>query len=287
MSILLTPNTRAVIQGITGRIGSVQAKWMLEAGTNIVAGVTPGRGGQEVLGVPVYDMVWETVEKHGANATVIFAPAPFTKNAVLEAIAAGVKLVVAVPEHVPVADAMEMREKAKAAGVILLGPTTPGIISPGIGKLGIMPANMFKRGRIGVISRSGTLSYEAAGYLNDAGLGESTVLGIGGDPVIGADIADYLQAFEADAETDAVVLVGEIGGAAEEAAAPFIKSMTKPVVAYIAGRSAPPGRRMGHAGAIIQRGVGTVASKTEALTGAGAMVAKSLAEVPQLLRKML
>ncbi|MGI6574859.1 MAG: succinate--CoA ligase subunit alpha [bacterium] len=287
MSILLTPNTRAVIQGITGRIGSVQAKWMLEAGTNIVAGVTPGRGGQEVLGVPVYDTVWETVEKHGANATVIFAPAPFTKNAVLEAIAAGVKLVVAVPEHVPVADAMEMREKAKAAGVILLGPTTPGIISPGIGKLGIMPANMFKRGRIGVISRSGTLSYEAAGYLNDAGLGESTVLGIGGDPVIGADIADYLQAFEADAETDAVVLVGEIGGAAEEAAAPFIKSMTKPVVAYIAGRSAPPGRRMGHAGAIIQRGVGTVASKTEALTGAGAMVAKSLAEVPQLLRKML
>lgn len=287
MSILLTKDTVAIVQGITGRVGSIQTKWMLEYGTKIVAGVTPGRKGEEVYGVPVYDDVLETVEKYGVNATVIFAPAAFLKNAVFEALDAGIKLVVAVPEHTPVADAIEMREMAKKKGAYLLGPTTPGVISPGIGKLGIMPGNMFSKGRIGVISRSGTLSYEAAGYLNDAGLGESTVVGIGADPVIGMDIPDILKMFDEDEGTDAVVMVGEIGGTAEEEAATFIKQMKKPVVAYIAGRMSPPGKRMGHAGAIIQGGAGTAESKTEALRAAGASVAFKLHEVPKILKKIL
>ncbi len=287
MSILLDADTRAVVQGMTGRIGRVQTKWMLEYGTNIVAGVTPGRGGEEVLGVPVYDDVVEAVEKHGANASVIFAPAPYAKAAVFEALEAGIKLVVAVPEHVPVADAMEMREKAKTFGAWLLGPTTPGVISPGIGKLGIMPANMFAPGNVGVISRSGTLSYEVAGQLKEAGFGQSTVVGIGGDPVIGVDLQDILEAFEADPDTQAVVIVGEIGGAIEEEAAPFIRQMRKPVVAYIAGRSAPPGRRMGHAGAIVVRGIGTVESKTEALLEAGAIMANWVSEIPALVRRAI
>ncbi|BCV24513.1 succinate--CoA ligase subunit alpha [Gelria sp. Kuro-4] len=287
MSILLTEETRAIVQGATGRIGQVQVRWMLEYGTNIVAGVTPGQGGAVVHGVPVYDNVAEAVEKEGADATVLFVPAPYTKDAVLEAIAAGIRLVVAVPEHVPVHDAMAMRRAAREAGVWLLGPNTPGIISPGIGKLGIMPGNMFKPGRIGIISRSGTLAYEVAGYVNEAGYGESTLLGIGGDPVIGPDIPDILAAFEKDPGTDAVVLVGEIGGSAEEEAAPFIARMQKPVVAYIAGRSAPPGRRMGHAGAIIRAGQGTVQDKTRALSAAGAAVATAIAEVPRLLGQRL
>lgn len=287
MSILLTENTKAIIQGITGKVGSAQAKWMLEYGTKLVAGVTPGRKGQNVYGLPVYDDVLETVEKHGANATVIFAPAAYTKSAVFEALEAGIKLVIVVPEHVPVADAIEMREAAKAKGAYLLGPTTPGVISPGIGKLGIMPGNMFKQGRIGVISRSGTLSYEAAGYLNDAGMGESTVVGIGADPVIGMDLPDLLQLFDEDEGTDAVVIVGEIGGTAEEEAAPFIQKMKKPVVAYIAGRMSPPGKRMGHAGAIIQGGAGTAESKNEALTKVGAAVAFNLLDMPVLLKKAL
>lgn len=287
MSILLTEDTRAIIQGITGKVGSAQAKWMLEYGTKLVAGVTPGRKGQDVYGIPVYDDVLETVEKQGANATVIFAPAAYTKSAVFEALEAGIKLIIVVPEYVPVADAMEMREAAKARGAYLLGPTTPGVISPGIGKLGIMPGNMFAQGRIGVISRSGTLSYETAGYINDAGLGESTVVGIGADPVIGLDLPDLLKLFDEDEGTDAVVIVGEIGGTAEEEAASFIKTMKKPVVAYIAGRMSPPGKRMGHAGAIIQGGAGTAESKNEALTKAGAGVAFNLLDVPKLLKKAL
>lgn len=287
MSILLTTETRAIVQGATGRIGQKQTSWMLEYGTNIVAGVTPGQGGKMVHGVPVYDTVEEAVEKHNANASVLFVPAPFTKDAVLESIAMGIKLIVAVPEHVPIHDAMIMRRKAKEKGVWLLGPNTPGIITPGVGKLGIMPGNMFQPGRIGIISRSGTLAYEVAGYVNEAGYGESTLLGIGGDPVIGPDIPDILAQYEQDPDTDAVVLVGEIGGSAEEEAAPFIQGMKKPVIAYFAGKSAPAGRRMGHAGAIISAGHGTVADKTKALTAVGAKVAERIADIPKLLHSVL
>ncbi|MGI6096806.1 MAG: succinate--CoA ligase subunit alpha [Dethiobacteria bacterium] len=288
MSILLTKETRAIVQGVTGRIGSVQTKWMLEYGTNLVAGVTPGRGGEEVHGLPVYDDVYEAVEKHQANATVLFVPAPFTRDAVLEAIDAGIKLIVAVPEHVPVHDVLVMKKEAEKHGAWLLGPNTPGIISPGIGKLGIMPGNMFVEGKIGIISRSGTLSYEIAGLLNEAGYGQSSLVGVGGDPVVGTRMVKILREFEADPQTEAVVIVGEIGGTAEEEAAEFIKVMSKPVVGYIAGRTAPPGRRMGHAGAIISKeGQGTVESKAKALTAAGAPVANKPTEVVELLKERL
>lgn len=288
MSILVTEETRAIIQGITGRIGSVQARWMVEYGTNLVAGVTPGRGGEEVHGVPVYDDVYETVAKHGANATVLFVPAPFAMDAVLEAIDAGIKLVVAVPEYIPVHDLLKMKREAERRGACLLGPNTPGVISPGIGKLGIMPGNMFVRGRIGIISRSGTLSYEIAGLLNEAGFGQSTLVGVGGDSVVGTRIIEVLRKFEADPETDAVVVVGEIGGSAEEEAAEFVGKMSKPVIAYIAGQTAPPGRRMGHAGAIIgKEGQGTVESKVKAFEEAGAAVAVRPDEVVVLLKVRL
>lgn len=286
MSILLTNDTRAIIQGITGRIGSIQAMWMKKYGTNIVAGVTPGNGGTEVEGIPVYDDVFETVEKHQANASVIFVPAPFAKDAVLEAIDAGIKLIVCVPEHIPVNDTLIMRSKAQEKGVILIGPNTPGIISPGIGKLGIMPANMFNKGRIGLLSRSGTLSYEVAGYINAAGYGQSTMIGIGGDPIRGADISVYLQQFDEDPDTDIVVLVGEIGGSVEEDAANYAKNMKKPVIAFIAGKNAPEGKKMGHAGAIIDGKQGTVKSKVKALKEAGVIVADRIAEIPELINKL-
>lgn len=283
MSIYLTNETRAIIQGGTGRIGQVQLRWMLGCGTKIVAAVTPGRGGETVEGIPVYDSALQTVRECGANASVLFVPAALLRDAVAESIEAGMKLIVAVPEHVPVHDTMELRRLAHEKGATLLGPNSPGIISPGIGKLGIMPANLFKPGRIGLISRSGTLAYEVAGHVNEAGMGESTLVGIGGDPVIGTDIPDILEAFEADPGTDAVVMIGEIGGSAEEKAVPAIARMIKPVVVYIAGRSAPAGRTMGHAGAIIRGGEGTAQSKLDALAGAGAKVAKSIAEIPGLL----
>ena len=284
MSIYLTKDTRAIVQGGTGRIGQIQLRWMLDCATRLVAAVTPGRGGELVEGLPVYDCVCEAVKEQGANASVLFVPAPLLKDAVLESIEAGMKLIVAVPEHVPVHDSMELRRVAKANGVTLLGPNTPGIISPGIGKLGIMPANLFTPGRIGMISRSGTLAYEVAGHVNEMGLGQSTLLGIGGDPVIGIDIPDILRDFESDPDTDAVVIIGEIGGSAEEEAAPVIKSMKKPVLVYIAGRSAPAGRTMGHAGAIIRGAEGTVESKIRVLEEAGAKVALSIAQIPELLR---
>ncbi len=288
MSILLTTETRAIVQGITGRIGNVQARWMKEYGTNLVAGVTPGRGGETVEGLPVYDDVYAAVEKEGANATVLFVPAPFTRDAVLEAIDAGIQLIVSVPEHVPVHDTMKMKRAAEKKGAWLLGPNTPGIISPGVGKLGIMPGNMFTPGRIGIISRSGTLAYEIAGLLNEIGLGQSTLVGIGGDPVIGTPMVRILEEFENDRETDAVVVIGEIGGSAEEESALYIKEMKKPVVAYVAGRTAPKGRRMGHAGAIISKdGRGTVESKIEAFKAAGAGVAFKPSEVAGILKKLL
>ncbi len=287
MSIFLSEDTKAIVQGISGRIGRVQTKWMLECGTNLVAGVTPGRGSETVEGLPVYDCVAEAVERHGANATVIFVPAPFAKDAVMEAVDAGIKLVVAVPEHVPVHDAIELRRAARAHGVVMLGPNTPGVISPGIGKLGIMPANMFKKGRIGIISRSGTLSYEVAGHINEMGYGESTLVGIGGDPVVGMELSDVLREFERDKNTDAVIVVGEIGGSAEERAAGYIKQMNKPVVAFITGRTAPEGKTMGHAGAIIRGGEGTASSKVKVLSEAGALVASRIRDIPELLKKAL
>ena len=287
MSIFLTKETRAVVQGATGRIGRAQVRWSLQCGTNIVAGITPGRGGETVEELPVYDCVFEAVREHGANASVLFVPAALLKDAVLESIDAGIRLVVAIPEHVPVHDTMEIRRAARASGTVLLGPNTPGIISPGIGKLGIMPANLFAKGRVGLISRSGTLAYEVAGHVNEAGMGESTLVGIGGDPVIGVDIPDILRAFEEDPDTDAVVMIGEIGGSAEEEAASTIRGMSKPVLVYIAGRTAPEGRTMGHAGAIIRGEEGTAASKMKILRDAGAMVAPTIAGIPSLLSEAM
>lgn len=288
MSILLDNETRAVVQGITGRIGSIQTGWMLEYGTKLVAGVTPGRGGETVQGLSVYDDVYEAVEKHAANATVLFVPAPFLRDAVLEAIDAGIKLIVAIPEHVPLHDVLQMKSAAEKSGAWLLGPNTPGIISPGIGKLGIMPGNMFTEGKIGIISRSGTLSYEMAGLLNESGYGQSTMVGVGGDPVVGSRMIKILQEFEADPETEAIIIVGEIGGSSEEEAAEFIKEMKKPVIAYLAGRTAPSGRRMGHAGAIIKKkGQGTVENKIQVFKKAGAMIASKPSDVAGLIKECL
>jgi len=287
MSILLDENTRGIVQGITGRIGRVQTKWMLEYGTKLVAGVTPGKGGQRVEGLPVYNTVREAVEKHGANASVIFVPAPFAKEAALEAIEASLKLVVIITEFMPIHDTMEIKRRAKLAGVRVLGPNCPGLLTPGVGKLGIMPGNLFTAGPIGIVGRSATLSYEIAGMLTEAGLGQSTAVGIGGDPVMCTSFLDVLELFEADEHTAAVVMIGEIGGTAEEEAAAFIGRMSKPVVAFIAGRAAPPGKRLGHAGAIIRSGEGTAEAKIAALADAGAAIAESPSQVLSLLKEMV
>ena len=286
MSILLNRETRVLVQGITGRAGRDQAHWMLDYGTKVVAGVTPGRGGEEVEGIPVYDTVAEAVREQKAEASVFFVPAPAVKNAALETIEAGIKLIVVVTEHVPVHDVMEMRSYARNRGVRLLGPTSPGIITPGEAKIGIMPGNMFRPGRIGIISRSGTLSYEVSVDLAAAGLGQSTAVGIGADPVVFTSMTELLELFENDPATDQVVIIGEVGGTQEEKAAEFIgRRMTKPVVAYIAGRQAPEGKRMGHAGAIIQGGLGTPQSKVNALRQAGVPVADYPLEVVELIQK--
>lgn len=279
MSVLLNDHTRVLVQGITGRIGSVQTHWMLEYGTKVVGGVTPGKGGATVEGVPVFDGVAEAVNATGANASVFFVPAAFVLDAFYETVDAGVKLIVVVPEHVPVHDVMRMRAYARSKGVFALGPTTPGILTPGKGKMGIMPASLFAPGRVGIISRSGTLSYEFAGILSMKKVGQSTVVGMGADPVVLNNLPDILQLFEEDPETDAVVIVGEVGGEQEERAADYIRTrMTKPVAAYIAGRFSPQGKRMGHAGAIVRGSAGTAESKIEALTAAGARVLKSPVE---------
>jgi len=286
MSILLDRETRVLVQGITGRTGRAQAHWMLEYGTKIVAGVTPGRGGEEVEGIPVHNTVAEAVREQKAEASVFFVPAPAVKNAAFETIGAGIKLIVVVTEHVPVHDVMEIRSYARSRGVRLLGPTSPGIITPGEAKIGIMPGNMFRPGRIGVISRSGTLSYEISVDLLAAGLGQSTVVGIGADPVVFTSMTELLELFESDPNTDQVVIIGEVGGTQEEKAAEFIaRRMTKPVVAYIAGHQAPEGKRMGHAGAIIQGGLGTPQSKVNALRQTGVPVADYPQEVVQLIQK--
>ena len=288
MSILLDRTTRVLVQGITGRVGQAQTRWMLDYGTNIVAGVTPGRGGQQVEGVPVFDSVGEAVRERGAEASVFFIPPAFVKDSVYETVEAGTRLIVVVTEHVPIHDAMEIKEYAHNRGVRVIGPTSPGIITPGQAKMGIMPGNMFAPGRIGVISRSGTLSYEMSADLMAAGLGQSTVVGMGADPVVFTDLPDLLTLFEADTGTDAVVVVGEVGGVQEERAAEFIATkMHKPVVAYIAGRNAPEGKRMGHAGAIIQGGLGTPQSKLEAFRKAGVPVADYPMQVVELIKRAL
>jgi len=289
MSILLNKHTRVLVQGITGKIGQAQTKWMKEYGTNIVAGVTPGRGGASVEGVPVFDGVAEAVKETGAEASVFFVPARAVKDTVFETLEAGIKLVVVVTEHVPVHDTMEMRAEAQKVGATLLGPTTPGILTVGEAKMGIIPGNLFPKvgGRAGVISRSGTLAYEVGGILDKAGTAHSTVVGMGADPVVLNDLADILKFCAADPGTDFVTIVGEVGGIQEELAADYIaKDFKKPVIAYIAGRNTPEGKRMGHAGAIVQRGMGSVQSKVAALEKAGALIAKTPAEIGEVARKL-
>jgi succinyl-CoA synthetase alpha subunit len=276
MGILIDDKTRVIVQGITGRVGAVQTHWMLDYGTRVVGGVTPGKGGATVEGLPVFDNVEQAVKETGANASVFFVPAPFVLDAFLETIDAGVKLIVVVPEHIPVNEVMKMRGYAIAKGVFALGPTTPGILVPGKGKIGIMPASLFAPGRVGIISRSGTLSYEFAGILSESRVGQSAVVGMGADPVVLTNLTDILGLFEADPDTDGVIIVGEVGGEQEERAALFIREeMTKPVAAYIGGRCSPPGKRMGHAGAIVRGSTGTVDGKQAALRWAGAEVLES------------
>jgi succinyl-CoA synthetase alpha subunit len=286
-SNFLNKGTRAIVQGITGKVGQAQTRWMLASGTPLVAGVTPGRGGQVVEGLPVYDTVEEAVVEQGANASVIFVPALVARPAVLEALEAGVKLVVIVTEHIPLRDTMEIKRRSKLAGAVVIGPNCPGIFVPGVGKLGIMPQSIFRRGKIGVVGRSGTLSYEVIANLTDAGLGETIAIGIGGDPVVCTEFTEVLLHLEEDEETEGVALIGEIGGGAEERAAAFISHMSKPVVALIAGRSAPPGKRFGHAGAIIQAGVGSAQQKMDCLQQAGVAIAESPAQIPDLLKARL
>ncbi len=289
MSILVDENTRVVVQGITGGEGTFHTQQMLAYGTKVVAGVTPDKGGQLWEGkIPVYNTVHEAVQKEGANASVIFVPAAFSADAIMEAADAGLDLVVCITEGIPTADMLKVYEFLRGRKTRLVGPNCPGVISPGKCKLGIMPAAIHKQGRVGVVSRSGTLTYEAVWQLTSLGIGQSTCIGIGGDPIIGTTFVDALRLFEEDAETDAVVLIGEIGGTAEEEAAAFVKAgMSKPVVSFIAGRTAPPGRRMGHAGAIIAGGKGTAAEKIAALRDAGVTVCDSPATIGETVAKVL
>lgn len=287
MAIIIDKNTRVLVQGITGNQGSFHTRQMLAYGSNIVAGVSPGKAGQEVHGVPVFDTVSQAVEAVQPTASIIFIPAALVKDAAFEAIDAGLKTVVIITEHVPLQDEMEIMAFARERGTTVVGPNTFGVISPGQCKMGIMPNQIFLPGKVGVVARSGTLSYEIVYNLTGQGMGQSTVVGLGGDRVVGLSFVEVLQMLEADLETEAVILVGEIGGNAEEVAAEYIKTMTKPVVAFLAGKSAPPGKRMGHAGAIVERGKGTFASKVEALTAAGALVAELPWQVPELLNQAL
>lgn len=275
------------MQGITGNQGSFHTRQMLDYGTRVVAGVSPGKGGEAVHGVPVHETVKEVLDSHLANLSVVFVPAPFARDAAFEAIDAGLETVVLITEHIPVHDAMAIMAFANERGTTVIGPNTYGICTPGKCKAGIPPNTIFQPGSVGVVARSGTLSYEIVDAISRSGLGESTVIGIGGDRVIGLTFTDVLKRFEKDEATRAVVLVGEIGGTAEEEAAELIKTMSKPVIAYIAGRSAPPGKRMGHAGAIIERGRGTYESKVKALEAAGALIAPMPWEVTALVREAI
>ena len=288
MSILIDRNTRVLCQGITGRAGQFHAKHCLAYGTQIVGGVTPGRGGQTVEGVPVFDTVAEAVERTGAEATMIFVPPPFAADAILEAVEAGVPLIVAITEGIPVLDMVRVMPEVRRSRSRLIGPNCPGVITAEECKIGIMPGYIHRRGPIGVISRSGTLTYEAVWQLTGVGLGQSTCIGLGGDPIVGSSFVDLLRMFEDDPKTEGVLLIGEIGGMAEEDAAAFVaEHFTKPVAAFIAGRTAPPGKRMGHAGAIIAGGKGTAAEKIATLESAGISVAQSPAEMGETMKQAM
>ncbi len=280
MSILVNKETRLVVQGITGREGTFHTRQMKDYGTNVVAGVTPNKGGTVHEGTPVFDTVAQAVAATGANVSVIYVPPAFGADAIMEAAEAGIGLIVCITEGIPTVDMMRAFDFVKKRGARLIGPNCPGVITPGECKVGIMPAHIHRPGRIGVVSRSGTLTYEAVHQLTQLGLGQSTCVGIGGDPIIGLRFVDVLRLFQADPDTDAVVMIGEIGGTDEETAATFVKQeMTKPVIGFVAGRTAPPGRRMGHAGAIIAGGKGTAAEKMEAMRAAGMHVVESPADI--------
>jgi len=288
MSIFINRKTRLIVQGITGRDGSFHAEQMKKYGTKVVGGVTPGKGGTKVAGIPVFDTVEEAVAKTKANSSVIYVPPPFAVDAIFEAVAAGIKLVVCITEGVPANDMMKVYPFVQQNGARLIGPNCPGLISVGQAKVGIMPSNIVKKGSVGVVSRSGTLTYEAIWALTEAGMGQTTCIGIGGDQVIGTNFIDCLEAFQADPSTKSIVMIGEIGGSDEEMAAQFIKkNVTKPVVSFIAGQTAPPGKRMGHAGAIIAGGSGTAADKIAALNKVGVPVAGSPTEIPAVLKELI
>lgn len=289
MGILVNKDTKVIVQGITGRQGQFHTKLMLEYGTKIVAGITPGKGGTEVQGIPVYDTVAEAVHEHKANASIIFVPAPLAASAALEALEGGIKVIVIITEHIPVRDTIKVVSYAKHLGATIIGPNTPGIITPGECKIGIMPHHVFKPGNVGIVSRSGTLSYEIAASLTRSGIGQSTCIGIGGDPIVGMNFVDVLRLFEEDPHTEAVVIVGEVGGNLEEVAAEYIvkEGYSKPVVAFIAGRHVPPEKRMGHAGAIVMGRTGSAESKINALKKAGVEVAQKPSDIAVLLQKLL
>lgn len=280
MSILLSKNTRVICQGFTGSQGTFHSEQAIQYGTKMVGGVTPGKGGQTHLGLPVFNTVKDAVTNTGAEASVIYVPAPFCKDSILEAAFAGIKLIVCITEGIPTLDMLDVKVKCDELGVRLIGPNCPGVITPGESKIGIMPGNIHKRGKVGIVSRSGTLTYEAVKQTTDYGFGQSTCVGIGGDPIPGSNFIDILALFEQDDQTEAIVMIGEIGGTAEEEAAAYIKAyVTKPVVSYIAGVTAPAGKRMGHAGAIISGGKGTADEKFAALQDAGVKTVRSLADI--------
>ena len=288
MSILVNSETRLLVQGITGREGEFHSRAMLDYGTNIVAGVTPGKGGQSAVDgrVPVYDTVADGVTQTGANAACIFVPAPFAPDAILEAADAGLPLVICITEGIPVLDMLRVHDVLRTRGVRLIGPNCPGLTTVGEAKVGIIPGDIHRPGPVGLVSRSGTLTYEVVQAMTDAGVGQTTCVGIGGDPIVGTGFIDVLEMFNADPQTEAIVLIGEIGGDEEERAAAYCaREVRKPIAAFIAGRTAPPGRRMGHAGAIISGGAGTAESKRQALQAAGIAVADSPSQIPALLRQ--
>jgi succinyl-CoA synthetase alpha subunit len=288
VSILIDKNTKLLVQGITGRDGSFHARAMRDYGTNVVGGVTPGKGGEKLDEMPIFNSVSEAVKATGANTSVIYVRAPFAPDAILEAASAGIELVVCISEGVPAIEMARVTKAIASMGTRVIGPNSPGLISPGKSKVGIMPGEIHKEGNIGVISRSGTLTYEMVWQLTNSGLGQSTCIGIGGDPIIGTNFMDALKLFKDDPETEGVVIIGEIGGSAEEEAAEYIsQEMGKPAIGFIAGRTAPPGKRMGHAGAIISQGKGTAEEKTKALEGCGIPVAKLPSEIGPLMKQVL